>query len=93
MAGRCGSLSRSLLCTARTSIRSSSSSSTSLPGLRRSLPQRLHSRPPLLSSTRTMGELGCAQSLMPLHSAVAAARLTSHISIEARAFCELSQGS
>ena len=52
MAGRCGSLSRSLLSTARSSIRSSSSSSTSLPRLRPSLPQRLHSRPPLLSSTR-----------------------------------------
>lgn len=52
MAGRCGSLSRSLLSTARSSIRSSSSSSTSLPRLRPSLPQRLHSRPPLLSTTR-----------------------------------------
>lgn len=40
-----------------------------------------------------MGALACTQSLMPLHSKVAAAtRLTSHIAVEARAFCELSQG-
>jgi hypothetical protein len=41
---------------------------------------------------RTLGILGCTQSLMPLHNADAAARLTSHISVELRACCELSQG-
>lgn len=41
---------------------------------------------------RNVGALGCTQSLLPLHSAVAAARLTAHISTETRAFCELSQG-
>ncbi|GMY11846.1 protein NUCLEAR FUSION DEFECTIVE 6, chloroplastic/mitochondrial-like, partial [Fagus crenata] len=98
MAWRCGSLSRSLLSTARSSsssFRSSSSSaSTSLPRLRPSIPtrpHRLHSRRSLFSTPRNLGELGCVQSLLPLHSAVASTRLTSHISIEARAFCELSQ--
>lgn len=38
------------------------------------------------------GVIGCTQSLLPLHSVVAAARLTSHVAVEARACCELSQG-
>lgn len=41
---------------------------------------------------RSFGELGCAQSLLPLHSMVAAARLTSHLSVDSRAWRELSQG-
>jgi len=44
------------------------------------------------SLTRTVGILVCTHSLMPLHSADASARLTSHISVESRACCELSQG-
>ncbi|KAL5707127.1 hypothetical protein ACHQM5_025214 [Ranunculus cassubicifolius] len=74
-----GSLSRSLISTARSSIRSS------LPRLRPPLaaPRRLFTNP---------RPIGCAQSLIPLHSVVAAARLTSHLSVNARACAELSQG-
>ncbi|KAG6666131.1 protein NONRESPONDING TO OXYLIPINS 2, mitochondrial-like [Carya illinoinensis] len=93
MAWRSGSLSRSLLSTVRSSpIRRSSSSSSSLPGLLRPpVPPRPHRRP-VFSTARTMaGEMGSIQLLVPLHS-LAVARLTSHISIQARAFCELSQG-
>ncbi|KAL5821778.1 hypothetical protein ACOSQ3_023660 [Xanthoceras sorbifolium] len=92
MAWRCGSLPRSLISTARSSsIRSVSS----VPRLRPSPPltaNPLHSRRSMFSLPRTIGALGCTQSLMPLHSVVAATRLTSHISVEARACCELSQG-
>ncbi|CAK9183286.1 unnamed protein product [Ilex paraguariensis] len=92
MAWRSGSLSRSLLSTARTStVRSS----PSLPRLRPSPLHSPHLHPPPLSTTipRTIGGvIGCTQSLLPLHSVVAATRLTSHIAVEARACCELSQG-
>ncbi|GFP98495.1 DNA repair protein rad50 [Phtheirospermum japonicum] len=39
------------------------------------------------SNPRTIGELGCAQSLMPLALGV---RLTSHLAVNVRACCELS---
>ncbi|RDX64021.1 hypothetical protein CR513_57473 [Mucuna pruriens] len=91
MAWRCGSLSRSLLSAART-IPSRSSISRlhrpSSPSLRSNL---LHPRRSLFTVPRTLGVLGCTQSLLPLHTADAAARLTSHISVESRACCELSQ--
>ncbi|XP_057449577.1 protein NONRESPONDING TO OXYLIPINS 2, mitochondrial-like [Lotus japonicus] len=86
MALRSGSLSRSLLSAARTIPRRSS---IPRPSIRSHL---LHPRRPLVTVPRTMGILGCTQSLLPLHSADAAARLTSHISVELRACCELSQG-
>ncbi|XP_042474003.1 uncharacterized protein LOC122056231 isoform X2 [Zingiber officinale] len=41
---------------------------------------------------RNLGELGCMQSFLPLYSTVAAPRLTSHLSVNPRACCELSQG-
>ncbi|KAK0603159.1 hypothetical protein LWI29_001993 [Acer saccharum] len=92
MAWRCGSLSRSLISTARSSsIRTASSS---VPRLRPSPPltaNLLQSRRSMFSLPRNIGALGCAQSLMPLHSVVAATRLTPHISVESRACCELSQ--
>nr|XP_011463653.1 PREDICTED: protein NUCLEAR FUSION DEFECTIVE 6, chloroplastic/mitochondrial-like [Fragaria vesca subsp. vesca] len=86
------SLSRSLISAARTSAVRSSPSLASLP---RSPP--LHNlasatRRSLFSLPANVGQLACAQSLLPLHSAVASVRMTSHISGEARAFCELSQG-
>ncbi|KAK9949061.1 hypothetical protein M0R45_004605 [Rubus argutus] len=94
MAWRCGSsLSRSLISTARTATVRSSPSISSLPRsppLLRNLSST--SRRTLLSLPANVGQLACAQSLLPLHSAVASARMTSHISGEARAFCELSQG-
>ncbi|XP_034702021.1 protein NUCLEAR FUSION DEFECTIVE 6, chloroplastic/mitochondrial-like isoform X1 [Vitis riparia] len=43
------------------------------------------------SSSRTRGELGCIQSLLPLHSAVAAARMTSCLSSTSRSCKALSQ--
>ncbi|XP_068651038.1 protein NONRESPONDING TO OXYLIPINS 2, mitochondrial-like isoform X1 [Aristolochia californica] len=45
------------------------------------------------SLSRSPSELGCAQSLIPLHSAVAAARLTSCLSSGAGNCRALSQGS
>ncbi|MED6220413.1 hypothetical protein PIB30_044658 [Stylosanthes scabra] len=94
MAWRCGSLSRSLISAARTVPRPSSvprfhNPSSPSPSLRSHI---LHSRRPLFTLPRNVGALGCTQSLMPLHSVDAAARLTSHISVESRACCELSQG-
>ncbi|XP_008813195.1 uncharacterized protein LOC103723893 isoform X3 [Phoenix dactylifera] len=88
-----GSISRSLHAAAR----SSSSSLRSRPAPPRLRPPplaspRLPRRRLSFASPRTLGELGCAQSLLPLHSVVAVPRLTSHLSVSARACCELSQG-
>ncbi|XP_022726305.1 uncharacterized protein LOC111282477 isoform X2 [Durio zibethinus] len=68
-------------------------------------PQPLpHLRPPTSSSTRfqsrrfsfapsrNSGVLGCVESFLPLHSVVPTARLTSHLTVNARACCELSHG-
>ncbi|XP_026446017.1 uncharacterized protein LOC113346731 isoform X2 [Papaver somniferum] len=89
-----GSLSRSLLSTARAS---SVRSSPTLPRVRPSpspspFTSSPRSRTFSFTNPRTMGELGCTQSLLPLHNMVAASRLTSHLSLNARAFTELSQG-
>ncbi|KAH0700445.1 hypothetical protein KY285_014691 [Solanum tuberosum] len=87
MARRCMSFSRTLLSSSRPSTVGSSASVQSLLG------QRLQSRRSLSTIlTRTNGVLGCVQSLLPLHSAVAATRLTSHIQMEARTCCQLAQG-
>ncbi|KAF8380511.1 hypothetical protein HHK36_027998 [Tetracentron sinense] len=48
--------------------------------------------PRFSSFTRSPAELGCAQSLLPLHSAVATARLTSCLSSNSRICRALSQG-
>nr|XP_015866868.1 protein NONRESPONDING TO OXYLIPINS 2, mitochondrial-like [Ziziphus jujuba var. spinosa] len=94
MAWRCGSLSRSLISTASRVSSSSIRASPSVSSIPRSTIRsfNLRSRRSLFSVPRNVGALGCTQSLLPLHSAVAAARLTAHISTETRAFCELSQG-
>ncbi|KAH6773125.1 caspase-6 protein [Perilla frutescens var. hirtella] len=84
-----GSLSRSLMSTARAST-FRSSPPLSAPRLLR--PARLNSRRLSFSNPSTLGELGCIQSLLPLHSMVAGARLTSHLAVNVRAFCELSHG-
>ncbi|XP_022927655.1 uncharacterized protein LOC111792351 isoform X1 [Cucurbita pepo subsp. pepo] len=91
MAWRSGSLSRTLMST----VRSSSSRLTpSAPQLRpppvtapRRLPARHFSAP-----SRSLGELGCVQSFLPIYSVTAASCLTSHLTINVRAFCELSHG-
>ena len=38
---------------------------------------------------RNLGELGCAQSLLPM---LAGTRLGSHLTVNVRAFCELTHG-
>ncbi|KAI3413119.1 uncharacterized protein J3R85_016480 [Psidium guajava] len=92
MAGRCGSLSRSLI----SSARASSSPFRSSPPLSRPLrpppaaSPRLQSRRLYFAApSRSMGELGCTQSLLPLHCTP---RLTSHLSVAVRACCELYHG-
>ncbi|XP_018809400.2 uncharacterized protein LOC108982466 isoform X2 [Juglans regia] len=91
MAWRSGSLSRSLLTTVRSSSRSSS---PPLPRLRPPplTPPRVQSRRLSFASPapRNLGELGCTQSLLPLGNVLATTRLTSHLSVNVRAFCELS---
>ncbi|KDO79044.1 hypothetical protein CISIN_1g034774mg [Citrus sinensis] len=83
MAWRCGTSARTVMSSAR----------SYLPRIRPSPPpvhaNRLRSRLSLPTTTRS---IGCTQSLMPLHGVVAATHLTSHISVHARAFCDLSQG-
>ncbi|VVB08255.1 unnamed protein product [Arabis nemorensis] len=56
---------------------------------------RIPSKPaasPRFSFSRCPSELGCVQSLLPLHSTVAAARLTSCLSTTSRSSRALSQG-
>ncbi|XP_018680188.1 uncharacterized protein LOC103982185 isoform X1 [Musa acuminata AAA Group] len=86
-----GSISRSLLAAARSS---SPRSSPAVPRLRSqpAAAPRLQRRRISFSPPRSLGQLGCAQSFLPLYSVVAAPRLTSHLSVSARACCELSQG-
>ncbi|KAI3448145.1 hypothetical protein Pfo_004810 [Paulownia fortunei] len=102
-----GSLSRSLMSTARASaFRSSPSLSAPFASVLLHSPA-LASNPAASPSPTpgpkfqilcfqpligTLGELGCAQSLMPLHSVVAGVRLTSHLAVNVRACCELFHG-
>ncbi|XP_030523330.1 uncharacterized protein LOC115735981 isoform X2 [Rhodamnia argentea] len=92
MAGRCGSLSRSLI----SSARASASPFRSSPPLSRPLrpppvasPRLQSRRLSFAAPSRLMGELGCTQSLLPLHCTP---RLTSHLSVDVRACCELYHG-
>lgn len=85
-----GSISRSLVTAARTSLRSS-------PPLPRaptaSTPRILpRSRFPFSPARGLGGELGCVQSLLTFRDVAAGLPLTSHPLDNARAFCELSQG-
>ncbi|XP_060673735.1 protein NONRESPONDING TO OXYLIPINS 2, mitochondrial isoform X2 [Ziziphus jujuba] len=45
-----------------------------------------------LTHSRSVSQLGCVQSLLPLHSAVSSARLTSCLSIDSRSSRSLFQG-
>ncbi|XP_031481895.1 protein NONRESPONDING TO OXYLIPINS 2, mitochondrial-like isoform X1 [Nymphaea colorata] len=91
MASRYSSVSRSLMAAARSSA--ARPANVPRPGLRPRLPSSAtQSRRFTFSSIRTPVELGCVPSLFPLHSAVAASRLTAHVSVSVRACCELSQG-
>ncbi|GFP88600.1 hypothetical protein PHJA_001003700 [Phtheirospermum japonicum] len=75
-----GSVSRSLMSAARSSAFRSSTPLSAPPRLRpSSIPSsRPNSRRLSFSNPRTLGELGCTQSLMPLHMG---ARLTSHLAV------------
>ncbi|KAM1631442.1 hypothetical protein ACFX2K_019458 [Malus domestica] len=85
MAWRYGSsLSRSLISTTRASTFRSSPSISSLPCTPLHNLLGSNSRLTLFSLPVNAGQLTCAQSLMPLHIALASARLTSHISVEVR---------
>ncbi|XP_078168571.1 protein NUCLEAR FUSION DEFECTIVE 6, mitochondrial-like [Carex rostrata] len=71
----------------------SSSRSFSIGGARSSAPPSRVSRPMLSSPfSRLPVELGCAQSLMPLHSATATALLTSMLSQKPGTWAWLSEG-
>ncbi|KAL3621104.1 hypothetical protein CASFOL_036016 [Castilleja foliolosa] len=87
-----GTVSRSLMSAARASSLRPSTPLLAPPRIRpSSIPSsRPSSRLFSFSNPRTLGELGCTQSLMPLHTGV---RLTtSHLAVNLRAFCELSHG-
>ncbi|XP_062097488.1 protein NONRESPONDING TO OXYLIPINS 2, mitochondrial isoform X1 [Humulus lupulus] len=45
-----------------------------------------------LSVSRSFPQLGCVQSLLPLHSAISSARLTSCLAIDSSSSRSLSQG-
>ncbi|XP_022896850.1 uncharacterized protein LOC111410641 isoform X1 [Olea europaea var. sylvestris] len=83
-----GSLSRSLMYTVRAST---FRSSPPLAAGRLRPPPVSAPRRFSFSNPRTLGELGCVQSLMPLHN-MAGVRLTSHLATNVRACCELSHG-
>ncbi|WCJ25907.1 hypothetical protein M5689_007760 [Euphorbia peplus] len=77
-------MSRSSLSSIKSAIRSNSvkspiGKSSWAPGF--SFPSGPSFSSPRRFSSRTSSELGCAQSLLPLHSAVAVARMTSRLSL------------
>ncbi|KAG4930420.1 hypothetical protein GLYMA_17G142500v4 [Glycine max] len=78
----------------RTSISSIRSSIKSNIRASSSFSKPASSSSPLRQSllTRISAELRCAQSMLPLHSAVAAARMTSRLSVTSRSCRALSQG-
>eukprot|EP01018_Ginkgo_biloba_P002073 Gb_01016 [translate_table: standard] len=98
MANRCGALTRSAFATARSALHSkgisftaegkaaSSKFSARIANDNTASPRRF------TSISRLPAELACALSLIPLHSAVAAARLTSRLSVNSRNCRALSQG-
>ncbi|CAN1748226.1 Protein NONRESPONDING TO OXYLIPINS 2, mitochondrial, partial [Linum perenne] len=85
-------ISRSSLSSIKSALRSNSSKSA----FSRSAPSSSASSPApsirRFSISRMPSELGCAASLLPFHSAVASARLTSCLSTTSRSCRALSQG-
>ncbi|CAN1258961.1 Protein NONRESPONDING TO OXYLIPINS 2, mitochondrial [Linum perenne] len=79
-------ISRSSLSSIKSALRSNASKSA----FSRSASSSSASSPVVLS--RMPSELGCAASLLPFHSAVASARLTSCLSTTSRSCRALSQG-
>ncbi|RVW49673.1 hypothetical protein CK203_076694 [Vitis vinifera] len=86
-----GSLSRSLMSTARASSLRSSPAAPRVRPPPLAAP-RLQTRRLSFTNPRNLGELGCVQSLLPLHNVMASPRLTSHLSVDVRACCELFHG-
>ncbi|CAH8380052.1 unnamed protein product [Eruca vesicaria subsp. sativa] len=86
-----GSAARSFVsATARApSLRSPPATLPRLRPTQSSLPRRRFAS---FTNPRNLGELGCTQSLLPLHNVVASARLISHLNLNVRAFCELPNG-
>ncbi|CAA0408215.1 unnamed protein product [Arabidopsis thaliana] len=81
----------------RSSFRNSPIGTGSSPAAASSAGFRIPSKPaasplPRFSFSRCPSELGCVQSLLPLHSTVAAARLTSCLSTTSRSSRALTQG-
>ncbi|XP_047342451.1 uncharacterized protein LOC124945956 [Impatiens glandulifera] len=83
-----GSISRSLISTARATTFRSSPAAPRLRPPPLSAP-RLQSRRSSFANPRKLGELGCTQSLMPLY---AGATMTARLDVNLRAFCELYNG-
>ncbi|AED95518.1 hypothetical protein AT5G47455 [Arabidopsis thaliana] len=80
----------------RSSFRNSPIGTGSSPAAASSAGFRIPSKPaasplPRFSFSRCPSELGCVQSLLPLHSTVAAARLTSCLSTTSRSSRALTQ--
>ncbi|CAN8267128.1 unnamed protein product [Cochlearia groenlandica] len=73
----------------KSKIGAGSSPTASSAGFR--LPSKPAPSSPRFSFSRCPSELGCVQSLLPLHSTVAAARLTSCLSTTSRSIRALSQ--
>ncbi|XP_027366018.1 uncharacterized protein LOC113872571 isoform X1 [Abrus precatorius] len=92
MAWRSGSLSRSLISTARSSLRPAAPSPLTRLRPPPLAAPRIQSRRFSMPASRNLGQLGCTQSLLPLHSTMAITCLTSHLAVSARACCELSHG-
>ncbi|CAK9315747.1 unnamed protein product [Citrullus colocynthis] len=91
MAWRSGSLSRTLISTVRPSSSRLISSAPQLRPLLPTAPRRLPGHQ-FSAASRSLGELGCVQSFLPIYSMTAASCLTSHLTVNVRAFCELSHG-
>ncbi|CAN8245722.1 unnamed protein product [Cochlearia groenlandica] len=98
MASSCNRfMNRATVSSIRSAIRSSrlkSPIATGSPPAASSAGFRIPSKPaasPRFSFSRCPSELGCVQSMLPLHSTVAAARLTSCLSTTSRSSRALSQ--
>ncbi|XP_019243897.1 PREDICTED: uncharacterized protein LOC109223882 isoform X1 [Nicotiana attenuata] len=84
MASRCRTLSRPAINLFKSTMNKQSSSS--IPTSSFNLPR------PFPTLSRPLPQMGCLQSLLPLHSAVSSARLTSCLGIDSKGSRSLSQG-
>ncbi|KAF7828424.1 protein NUCLEAR FUSION DEFECTIVE 6, chloroplastic/mitochondrial-like isoform X2 [Senna tora] len=94
MASACGRIAqRTSLTSIKSSIKSNFRTPSSKPATISALPTKSTFSPLRRSFLTTIApELGCLQSMLPLHSAVAAARMTSCLSTTSRSCRALSQG-